>query len=106
MSYDGCCNKSITLKHNFTLGLVFPDYSMLIMSYKIGKVHFCLLDMNDFHLRAKNERFTAAGLHNFCCQNLKYENFTWFGQLHQKITAKSALHVQHDYFSLFNQLNC
>ena len=102
MSYDGCCNKNITLKQNFTLALVFPDYSMMIMSHKIGKVHFCWLGTNDFHVKAKNKRFTAAGLR--CGQNLKYENFTsLFGQLHQKIAAKSMLH---DHFSLFNQLNC
>ena len=75
------------------------------MSYKTGKVHFCLLGTNDFHVKAKNERFTAAGLR--CCQNLKYENFTLlFGGQHQKIVAKSVLHVQHDYFSVFDQLNC
>ena len=41
-------------------------------------------------------------------QNLKYENFTtpkWFGRLRQNIAPKSVPHVQHDYFSPFNQLN-
>ena len=75
---------------------------MLITSYKIGEVHFLLLGTNGFHVKAKNGRFTAPG--SRCRQNLKYENFTsLFGRLRQKIAAKSVPHVQHDYFSLFNQ---
>ena len=51
---------------------------------------------------AENERFIAAG--SRCRQNLKYENFTpLFGRLRQKIPLKSVPHVQHDYFSSFNQ---
>ena len=77
---------------------------MSIKSYKIGEVHFCLLDTNGFHAKAKNERFTAAG--SRCRENLNYEHFTLlFGRLRQNIAAKSVPHVQHDYFSLFNQLN-
>ena len=45
---------------------------MLITSYKIGKVKFRLLGTNGFHLKAKNEIFSAAG--SRCRQNLKYEN--------------------------------
>ena len=53
---------------------------MLVKLYKIGKVHFQLLGMNGFHVKAENERFTAAGLH--CHQNLRYENFVpTFGRL-------------------------
>ena len=74
---------------------------LILTSYKIGEVHF------GFHVKAKNGRFTAAGLR--WRQNLKYENFpSLFGQLRQKIAAKSVPHVQHDYFFLFilfNQLN-
>ena len=84
---------------------MFRDYSMLIKLYKIaGEVHFRLLGTNGFHIKAKNERFIAAG--SRCCQNLKYENFkSLFGRLHQKIAAKSVPHVQHDYFFVFNQSN-
>ena len=75
---------------------------LISTSYKIGEVHFRLLGTNGFHVKAKNGRFAAAG--SRCPQNLKYENFTsLFGRLCQKITAKSVPHVQHDYFSLFNQ---
>ena len=60
--------------------------------------------MNGFHVKAKNEIFTAAG--SRCCQNLKYENFTSsFGRLSPNIAAKSVSDVQHDYFYLFSQLN-
>ena len=57
-----------------------------------------------FHVKAKNERFTAA--RSRCRQNLKYENFTSsFGRLRQNIASKSVPQVQHDSFSSFNQLN-
>ena len=60
---------------------------MLETLYKIGEVHFRLLGTNGFHARAKNERFTAAGLR--CRQNLKNENFTSsFGRLRQNIATK------------------
>ena len=77
---------------------------LILTSHKIGEVHFRFLGTNGFHVEAKNGRFTAAGLR--WRQNHKYENFpSLFGQLRQKIAAKS---VQHDYFFLFilfNQLN-
>ena len=80
---------------------------LILTSYKIGEVHFRFLGTNGFHVKAKNGRFTAAGLR--WRQNHKYENFpSLFGQLRQKIAARSVPHVQHDYFSLFilfNQLN-
>ena len=101
-SYDGNCNENVTLKLNFTLSLVFSNYSVLITLYKIGEVHFRFLDTNGFHVKAKNERFTAAS--SRCRQNLKYENFTSsFSRLRQNIAPKSVPHVQHDYFSSFNQ---
>ena len=50
-----------------------------------------------FHVKAKNERFTAASSH--CLQNLKYENLTpSFARIRQNIAPKSVPHVQHDYF--------
>ena len=77
---------------------------MLVALCKIGGVHYRLLGTNGFHVKAKTERFTAASLR--CLQNFKYENFTSsFVRLRQNIASKSVLHVQHDYFSLFNQLN-
>ena len=37
-------------------------------------------------------------------RGFKFGNFTWsFGRLRQRIVLKCVPHVQHDYFSLFNQ---
>ena len=75
---------------------------MLITLYKIGGVHFRWLGTNSFHVKANNERFTAAS--SRCRQNLKYENFTSsFGRLRQNIAPKSVPHVQHDCFFFFIQ---
>ena len=96
-NYDGNCNENIILKLNSGLSEVSCDYSMLIRLYKIGGVRFRLLGTNGFHVKAKNERFTAAS--SRCRQNLKYENFTSsFGRLRQNIAPKSVLLVKHEYF--------
>ena len=77
---------------------------MLVTLYKIEGVHFRSLGTDGFHVKAKSERFTAASFR--CRQNRKYENFTSsFGRLRQNIAPKSVPHVQHDYFSSFNQSN-
>ena len=77
---------------------------MLVKTYKIGVLHLRLLGTSGFHAKAKNERFTAAGLR--CRENLKNENFTLlFGRLRQQISPKSVPHVQHDYFPSLNQSN-
>ena len=44
---------------------------MFIRLYKIGGVHFRLLGTNGFHVKAKNERLTAAS--SPCRQNLNRE---------------------------------
>ena len=68
------------------------------------RVLFRLLATNGFRVKAKEERFTAAS--SRCRQNLKYENFpSPFGRLRQNNARKSVPHVQHDYFSSFNQSN-
>ena len=77
---------------------------MLITLYKIGGVHFRLLGTNGFRVKAKKERFITSS--SRCRQNLKYENFpSSFVRLRQNIAPKNAPHVQHDYFSSFNQWN-
>ena len=77
---------------------------MLVTLYKIGGVHFRLLGTSGFHVKAKNERCTAAT--SRCRQNLKYENFTSsFARLRQNIAPKIVPQVQHDYFPSFNQSN-
>ena len=103
-SYDGNCKENVTLKLNFASNLVSCDYSMLITLYKIDGVHFRLLGTNGFDVKAKNERFTATSSRSL--QNLKYENSTLsFSRLRENIAPKSVPHVQHDYFSSFNQSN-
>ena len=59
------------IKIELCVKLSLLGYSMLITSYKIGGVHFPLFDTSGFHVKAKNERFTAAS--SRCRQNLKYE---------------------------------
>ena len=66
-------------------------------------MQFWLLGTNGFHVKSKNEWFTAAGLRSR--QSLKYENFpSSFGRLSWRSAPKSEPHVQHDCF-LFNQSN-
>ena len=69
------------------------------------QMYFGLLGTNGVSVKAENERFSAAG--SRCCQkNQIGENFkSSSGRLRQKIAQKSVPHVQHDYFSLFNQSN-
>ena len=76
---------------------------MLVTLYKIGEVHFRLLGTNGFHVEAKNGRFTAAG--SRCCQNLKYEISRRRLADYVKLAPNSVPHVQHNYFSSFNQSN-
>ena len=73
---------------------------MLVTLYKVGEVHFHFLGTNGFHIKAKNETFTAAG--SLCRQNLNYEKLS---PKCQKIAPKCVPHGQHDYFSSFNQSN-
>ena len=61
---------------------------------------------------AKHEWFSSKGREwkIYCCElALSSEPQLWkfpvVGRLHQKIAPKSVPHVQHDYFSSFNQLN-
>ena len=64
----------------------------------MGGVQIRLLGTNGFHVKAKNERFTAASFR--CRQNLKYENFTSsFGRLRQNIAPKSVPHAYQEMVS-------
>ena len=60
---------------------------MLVTLCEIGEEH-----TSGFHVKAKNERFTAAG--SRCRQNPNIENFTSFARLRQKnCTKKRAARV-------------
>ena len=77
---------------------------MLVTLYKMIEVHFRLPGTIDFHIKAKNESCTAP--RSSFRQDLKYENFmSSLGRLRQNNVLKSGPHVQHDYFSSFNQSN-
>ena len=70
----------------------------MVTLYKISDVHFSLLGTNGFHVKAENERFTAADLR--CRQNLKTENFTSsFGRPREKnCTEKHAVRAARSFF--------
>ena len=69
---------------------------MLITLYKIAGVHFRLLGTNGFHVKAKNERFTASC--SRCRQNPKYENFTSWKTTSKHCTKKRATRAARLYF--------
>ena len=70
---------------------------MLITLYKIGELLFRLLGTIGFHVKAKNERFTAVS--SRCGQNLKYENFTSsFCRLRQNYVKKRAARAARLFF--------
>ena len=48
---------------------------MLVKLYKVGETEFRLLGTNGFHIKAKKERFSAAGLR--CRLNLKFYVIVW-----------------------------
>ena len=86
-SYDGNCNENVTSKLNFALSKVFCDYFMLVRLYKIGGVHFRLLGTNAFHLKLKNEGFTAASLRCLRTSDMKISRLRladYVKTLHQK----------------------
>ena len=55
-------------KRHIKIEVKSRDYSRFITLYKIGGVHFRLLGTKGFHVKAKNERLTAAS--SRCRQNL------------------------------------
>ena len=74
---------------------MFCDYSVLVTLSKVGGMYFRALSTNGFHVKTKNDRFTATG--SRCRQNLKDGTFrSSAGRLHQKIAGKTVPHVQYD----------
>ena len=45
---------------------MFADFSLLVTLYEIDDISFHLIGTNDFHVKERNERFTA------CLHNLKF----------------------------------
>ena len=103
-SYDGNWNENVTLKLNFALSQVFCDYSISVTLYKIGGVHFRLLATNGFHVKSKDWKIYCGEL--VLSSEAQIWKFTSsFARLRRNISPKSVPHVQHDYFSSFNQSN-
>ena len=61
-------------KRHYQIELCMQFYPCWSRFKKIGEVHFCLFGTKGPQVKAKNERFRAAGWR--CRQNPKYENFT------------------------------
>ena len=102
----------VFLQQYFALGSIqySAGYSMLVTLYKISEVHFRWLGRNGFHVKAKNERlnFTLILRCRIVVRTDSRQNFQISrrrGRLRQNIAPESVLHVQHDYFSPFNQSN-
>ena len=101
-SYGGNCNENATLKLTFALSLLRLFHVGHVVQNR--RSAFSLAWSSGFHVKAKNERFTAAS--SCCLQNLKYENLTpSFARIRQNIAPKSVAYVQHDYFPSINQSN-
>ena len=79
---------------------MFRDYLMFITSYKIGEVHFRLLGTNGCHeMKDLMQRVRPVVTTSIMLISRR------LGGLRRKTAGKSVPHVQHDYFSLFKQLN-
>ena len=83
---------------------LFHYYSKLVILYKTGDVYLCLLGTNGYHMKTKNERFTAQAHVIVRTSNMKILRCR-LADHKQQIAPKSVLHVQYDYFSLINQSN-
>ena len=80
------------------------DDSKSVTVNKLGERHFRLRGTNGFRAKAKNERFTAAGS-DFVIRIWKMKISRRRLADYVKNCSKSLPHVQHDYFSSFNQSN-
>ena len=80
----------------------YRDYSVLFTLYNTGELSCKLMGSNGFKVKTENERFIV--ICSRCRQNLKFGDFTLlFCGVRQINAQKFVLHLQHEYFSLFNQ---
>ena len=71
---------------------------MFVTLYEIGEVHFCLFGTSGFYVKAENEKLSLRA-----CVVVRTSSS---GRLAtSEIARKNVPHVQHDYFSSFNQSN-
>ena len=99
---DGYGNKNVSPKYNLALSQVFRDYSVLFTLYSTGKLSCNWMSTNGFKVKTENDCFIV--ICSRCRQNLKFSDFTLlFCGVRQRNARKFVLHVQHVYFSFFNQ---
>ena len=65
---------------------------MFVTLYETVEVHFCLLGTNGFHVKVKNERFTAAGLYIVRTLNMKMVHYV------KHCTKKRAARAARSFF--------
>ena len=81
--------------------LLFCDSCFLLASFIVDMARFKWTGISAVEVNIENERITVACSR---CENLKFRNFTLsFSSSRQRIVLKCMPHVQHDYFSSFNQ---
>ena len=84
------------------LSQVFRDYSVLFTLKNTGELSRNWITTNGFKVKSENDSFVVIG--SRCRQNLKFGDFTLlFSEVRQRNARKFVLHVQHDYFFIFNQ---
>ena len=99
---DGYGNKNVSPKYNLALSQVFRNYIFLFTLY--NTVELCCNWMGTNGLRVKTENDWFIVICSRCRKNLKFGDFTLlFCGVRQKNARKSVMHVQHVYFSSFNQ---
>ena len=92
----------MTWKWTFGKCWLFCDYCFFLASSVVDRVRCKWTGRSAVGVNYENERFTVVC--SRCRRNLKIRNFTLsFGRWRQGIVLKCVLHVQHDYFSSFNQ---
>ena len=69
--------------------------------YNTGELSRNCMGTNGFKVKTENAFLIVIFLR--CRQNLKFGDFTLFYGVRQKNARKFVLHVQHEYFSFFNQ---
>ena len=93
---------NVSPKYNLALWQVFRDYSVLFTLYNTGELSCNWMGANGFKAKTENDCFIV--ICSRCRQNLKFGDFTLlFCGVRQRNARKFVLHVQHVYFSFFNQ---
>ena len=86
---------------NLSLSQVYRNYSVLFALYNTGELSCYWMDTNGFKVK-KNDR--SIVICSRCRQTVKFGDFTLlFCGVRQRNARKFVLHVQHEYFSFFNQ---